>query len=317
MKNFTSVKDVDNVLSLVREGLEIKKHPFANGDLGKQKTLGLIFMNPSLRTRMSTQKAAKNLGMDVMVMNMGTDGWGLETRDGIIMNEGPAEHIREAAAVIGQYCDIVGLRSFPKFESQEADYADTMLNMFKQYSGVPVVSLESTILHPLQSLADMITIEELKTKDRPKVVLTWAPHIKVLPQAVANSFAEWVTKMDAEVVIAHPEGYELNDAYTVGASITNNQKDAFEGADFIYAKNWSSYTHYGKNDLPDKEWMVDMKLMGFTNNAKFMHCLPVRRNLVVSDAVLDSAHSVVVQQAGNRLFAAQAVLKQILESDMK
>ena len=320
MKKFTSVNDVDNVHRLVLEALKEKKHPFANKELGKNKTLGLIFLNPSLRTRLSTQRAAQNLGMDVIVMNLDKEGWCIETKEGVVMDGPAAEHIKEAAAVIGQYCDIIGLRSFPKLQNREEDYAEDVLNKFVKYAGVPVVSLESATLHPLQSLADLITITEIwnsKTYapiSRPKVVLTWAPHPKNLPQAVPNSFAEWITKTDYDFVITHPEGYELPEQFTNGAKIVYDQDEAFKGADFIYAKNWSSYREYGKILSQDKSWTITNKKMALTNNGKFMHCLPVRRNVVVADEVLDGPNSLVLQQAKNRIYAAQAVLKNILLS---
>lgn len=314
MNKFTSVTDAGNIDQLVLEALTEKKFPFANKELGKNKTLGLIFLNPSLRTRLSTQRAAQNLGMDVMVMNLDKEGWSIETKDGVVMDGSAAEHIKEAAAVIGQYCDIVGVRSFPKFLNREEDYSNVVLNKFLQYAGVPVISLESATLHPFQSLADLITITELKTKPKPKVVLSWAPHPKVLPQAVPNSFAEWMTKTDFDFVITHPEGYELDEQFTRGAKITSNQDEAFRGADFIYAKNWSSYKEYGKILLQDKNWMITNKKMALTNNAKFMHCLPVRRNVVVADEVLDGPNSVVLQQAKNRIYSAQVVLKKILQT---
>lgn len=312
MKNFISVKDVKNVDKLVKEALELKKDPFQHKELGRNKTMGLIFLNPSLRTRLSTEKAAKNLGMDVMAMNFSKDGWGLETSSGVIMNGTAGEHIKEAAAVIGQYCDVIGVRSFPKLESKKDDYADTIIKKFIKHSGRPVVSLESATLHPLQSLADAMTIQEYKKKERPKVVLTWAPHIKSLPQAVPNSFAQWMTKSDVDFVITHPEEYELDAKFTGDAKIIYDQNEALKGADFVYAKNWSSVKDYGKTLTQDSSWMISKEKMKQTNDGYFMHCLPVRRNVVVSGGVLDSDRSLVIQQAGNREFAAQAVLKNIL-----
>lgn len=327
MKKFTSVSDVENINQLVLEALIEKQFPFANKELGKNKTLGLIFLNPSLRTRLSTQRAAQNLGMDVIVMNLDKEGWSIETKDGVIMDGSAAEHIKEAAAVIGQYCDIIGVRSFPKLQNREEDYGDDILNKFIKYSNVPVVSLESATLHPFQSLADLITITEIynsqlrtpnlpagQASSRPKVVLSWAPHPKNLPQAVPNSFAEWMTKTDFEFVITHPQGYELAEQFTKGAKIIYNQDEAFKGADFIYAKNWSSYKEYGKILSQDKNWMITNKKMALTNNAKFMHCLPVRRNVIVADEVLDGPSSAVIQQAHNRIYSAQVVLKKILQS---
>lgn len=313
MKHFTSVNDVKNVQELANLGLELKKQPFIHKSLGINKTIGIIFMNPSLRTRLSTQKAAKNLGMDVMVMNFTGEGWNLETEDGVIMDGNSQEHIKEAAAVIGTYCDIVGIRSFPKFNSKEEDYSEKVINDFIQLCGKPVVSLESATRHPLQSLADLITITELKTVERPKVVLTWAPHPKRLPQAVSNSFAEWMNQADVDLVITHPEGYNLDPKFVGNAKVSYNQSEAFEGADFIYAKNWSSYTSYGEILNSDHSWMVTKEKMDLTNNGKFMHCLPVRRNVVVHDSVMDSDYSACIQQAGNRLWSAQAVLKTMLE----
>jgi N-succinyl-L-ornithine transcarbamylase len=318
MKKFTSVNDVPNINQLVLEALVEKKFPFANKHLGKNKTLGLIFLNPSLRTRLSTQRAAQNLGMDVIVMNLDKEGWNIETKDGVVMDGSAAEHIKEAAAVIGQYCDIIGVRSFPKFQSRDEDYSEETLNKFFQYAGVPIISLESATLHPFQSLADLITITEIwKQKSeskKPKVVLSWAPHPKILPQAVPNSFSQWMLKTDFEFVITHPRGYELADEFSQGAKIIYNQDEAFKGADFIYAKNWSSYREYGKILSQDKEWTITNKKMSLTNNAKFMHCLPIRRNMIAADEVLDGKNSVVIQQAGNRIWSAQVVLKKILQS---
>ncbi|MFM6947912.1 MAG: acetylornithine carbamoyltransferase [Aquirufa sp.] len=317
MYNFTSVKDAYNLENLVKEALLMKKSPNSDRTLGKHKTMGLLFFNSSLRTRLSTQKAAQNLGMDVMVMNVGADSWQLEMNEGVIMNGDKAEHISEAAAVIGQYCDIVGVRSFPGLLNREEDYSEKVLNQFIKYTGKPIVSLESATRHPLQSLTDLITIQEYKKVDRPKVVLTWAPHVKALPQCVPNSFAEWMNYADVDFTIAHPKGYELAPEFSGNAKICYDPKEAFEGADFIYAKNWSSYEDYGKILNSDPAWMVSMEKMKLTNDAKFMHCLPVRRNVVVEDAVLDSEHSIVIQQAGNRVWAAQTVIKEILLSQMK
>ena len=324
MKNFTSVHDIVSIDHLVLEALIEKRFPFANKELGKNKTLGLIFLNPSLRTRLSSQRAAQNLGMDVIVMNLDKEGWSIETKDGVVMDGAAAEHIKEAAAVIGQYCDIIGVRSFPKLQNREDDYSDDVLNKFLKYAQVPVVSLESATLHPLQSLADLITITELKTKPKPKVVLTWAPHPKTLPQAVPNSFSEWMLRANVDFVITHPQGYELDSRFTslpggegrggATAKIEYNQDKAFQGADFIYAKNWSSYRDYGKILSKDITWTITNHKMSLTNNAKFMHCLPVRRNVVVADEVLDGPNSVVLQQAKNRIYSAQVVLKKILQS---
>lgn len=314
MKLFTSVNDVQDINTLVAEGLQLKKDPYAFQQLGKNKTIGLVFLNPSLRTRMSTQKAALNLGMNVMVLNMDKEGWALEMQDGAVMNGNSVEHVKEAAAVLGQYVDIIGIRSFPGLKDRDEDYSEQVFNKFVQYCGVPVVSLESATLHPLQSLADLITIEELKTKDRPKVVLTWAPHVKALPQAVPNSFAEWMCKADVDFVIAQPKGYELSTEFTNGATITYNQDEALKDTDFVYVKNWSAYEPYGLVLPGNADWMLTADKLKITDNAKVMHCLPVRRNVELSDEVLDSDNSIVVHEAGNRVWAAQAVLKQILEN---
>lgn len=314
MKQFLSVHDVPDLPGLVQEALWLKQNPYADENLGRHKTLGLLFFNASLRTRLSTQKAAENLGMKVMVMNVTTDSWGLEFEDGAIMNGNKAEHVKEAAAVVGQYCDIIGVRSFPSLSDREKDYQEQVIKQFVKYAGVPILSLESATRHPLQSFTDLITIEETKTVARPKVVLTWAPHVKALPQAVPNSFAEWMNAADVDFVITHPEGYALAPEFSGNARITHNQREAFEGADFIYAKNWSSYETYGQIINSDPAWMITQEKMGLTNQAKFMHCLPVRRNLVVEDAVLDSTNSIVIQEAGNRVWAAQAVLKRMLQA---
>jgi N-succinyl-L-ornithine transcarbamylase len=313
MKQFTSVHDVTDINALAASALQLKKDPFAFQQLGKNKTIGLVFLNPSLRTRMSTQKAALNLGMNVMVLNMDKEGWALEMEDGVIMNGTSVEHIREAAAVLGQYVDILGVRSFPSLKDREDDYSEEIFNKFVKYCGVPVVSLESATRHPLQSLADLVTIEELKTKSRPKVVLTWAPHIKALPQAVPNSFAEWMCKADVDFTITHPKGYELNTDFTQGATITTDQDAALADADFVYVKNWSMYQPYGKISCDYDDWMLTNEKLEITNNAKVMHCLPVRRNLELSDEILDGPNSVVIHEAGNRVWAAQAVLKVMLE----
>ncbi|MDP3354155.1 MAG: N-acetylornithine carbamoyltransferase [Flavobacteriaceae bacterium] len=314
MKYFTTVHDVNNVNDLVQDALNIKQNPYAFSEIGKNKTLGLIFMNPSLRTRLSTQKAGMNLGMNVMVMNIDKEGWALELEDGAVMNGNTVEHIKDAAAVMGQYCDIIGIRCFPSLKNKEEDYSEKVLLKFMENCGVPIVSLESATLHPLQSLADLMTIKEQWSENRkPKVVLTWAPHIKALPQAVANSFSEWMGKAAVDFIITHPEGYELCEDYTKGATIYHNQDEALKNADFIYVKNWSTYTDYGKVMNTDKSWMLTHEKLKRTNNAKVMHCLPVRRNIELSDEILDGKNSLVIEQAANRLFAAQAVLKKILE----
>src|ERR1700712_200114 len=313
MKLFSSVHDVTDINALVAEALQLKQNPYAHQHLGKNRTIGLVFLNPSLRTRMSTQKAALNLGMNVMVLNIDKEGWALELKDGAVMNGTTVEHIKEAAAVMGQYVDIIGVRSFPGLKNRDEDYNEEIFNKFVKYCGVPVVSLESATRHPLQSLADLVTITELKTKPRPKVVLTWAPHIKALPQAVPNSFAEWMCKADVDFTIAHPEGYELCADYTQGATITHNQQEALQDADFIYVKNWSAYEPYGKVMGNLDDWMLTNKKLIETNDAKVMHCLPVRRDLELSAEILDGPNSIVVHEAGNRVWAAQAGLKSMLE----
>ncbi len=311
MKHFISLHDVDNVQELVQEGIRQKENRFADQSLGINKTIGLLFFNQSLRTRLSTQKAAENLGMNVLMMNVGQDSWQLEIEDGIIMNGDKAEHIKEAAAVIGSYCDIIAVRAFADLKDRDTDYREIVMEKFRQYAGVPIVNLESATRHPCQSLADLITIEETKKVARPKVVLTWLPHFKSLPQAVANSFAEWVNKTDYEFVITHPEGYDLAPEMVGNAQVIYDQNEALKGADFVYGKNWSSYTNYGQVLSQDPSWMITKEKMHLTNNGLFMHCLPVRRNLKVSDEVLDN-QSVVIQQAANREWSAQAVLKGIL-----
>ena len=313
MKLFSSVHDVADINALAAEALALKADPYALQSLGKNKTLGLVFLNPSLRTRMSTQKAALNLGMNVMVLNMDKEGWALELQDGVIMNGTTVEHIREAAAVLGQYVDIIGIRSFPGLKDRDEDYSEMVFNKFVKYCGVPVVSLESATRHPLQSLADLVTITEIKTKPRPKVVLTWAPHIKPLPQAVPNSFSEWMCRADVDFTIAHPKGYELSTDFTQSATITHNQDEALASADFIYVKNWSAYEPYGKILPGNEDWMLTNEKLKATDHAKVMHCLPVRRNLELSDEILDGPDSIVVHEAGNRVWAAQAVLKRMLE----
>lgn len=315
MKFFTSVKDVTNLDALIQDALTLKKNPYAYPQLGKNKTIGLIFMNPSLRTRLSTQKAAMNFGMNVMVMNIDKEGWALEMQEGAVMNGTTVEHIKDAAAVMGQYCDVIGIRCFPSLKSKEEDYSENVLEKFKAYCNVPLISLESATLHPLQSLADVITIkEEWKEKHNPKVVLTWAPHIKPLPQAVSNSFSEWMCRANVDFTITHPKDYELAAEFTQGAKIVYDQQEALKNADFVYVKNWSTYNDYGKVVCTDNSWMLTKEKLKVTNNAKVMHCLPVRRNVELSDEILDSSNSLVQKQALNRLFSAQAVLKNILEA---
>ncbi len=314
MKRFLTVDDIGDLQQALKEASEVKKNPYAYSDLGKNKTIICVFFNSSLRTRLSTQKAAMNLGMNVIVLDINKDGWKLETEMGVIMDGDKPEHIREAVPVMGQFCDMIAVRSFASFENKEDDYSEKILNQFIQYSGVPVISMESSTRHPLQAFADLITIEEYKQKERPKVVLTWAPHPRALPQAVPNSFAEWMNKADVEFVITHPKGYELAEEFTEGVTIEYDQKKAFEGADFIYAKNWASYSDYGQVLCQDMDWTVDTEKMNLTNNAKFMHCLPVRRNMIVSDEVIDSENSIVIQEAANRVVSAQTVIKRILET---
>jgi len=319
MKQFIQVSDVSDIQALINKGLDYKQHPFMDKTLGAGKRAGLLFLNPSLRTRLSTQVAAQNLGMDAVVFNIDKEGWALEFAEGAIMNGTTVEHVKDAAPVLGQYFDILCIRTFPGLQNRADDYAETIINQFIKYAGVPVVSLETATLHPLQSLTDLMTIQEsmaeTQLNKKPKVVLTWAPHVKALPQCVANSFAQWVTAANfADVVIAHPAGYELSDTYTKGATITNDQAAALEGADFVYVKNWSSYTDYGKVFCTDPAWMLTANSLKHSNNAKVMHCLPVRRNVELSDEILDSPQSLVTKQAGNRVWAAQAVLSTILSS---
>ena len=314
MKNFLNVHDVSNVEALARQAIALKQNRFAHKHLGENKTMVLLFLNSSLRTRISTQKAAQNLGMNTIVLNLGQDSWNMEYEDGAIMNGNTAEHIKEGAAVISEYADIVGIRAFPTLVERERDYSEYVLHKFLENVKVPIVNMESATVHPLQSLTDLMTIREHTTKSKPKVVLTWAPHIKPLPQCVSNSFAEWMNNSDVEFAITHPEGYELNEVFSGNAKIIYNQEEAFENADFIYAKNWSSYLDYGKIIGEHNDWLITDKKMKLTNNAKFMHCLPTRRNVEIADDVLDSDYSLVIQQAANREFAAQAVLKSILET---
>ncbi|WP_291404003.1 acetylornithine carbamoyltransferase [Daejeonella sp.] len=317
MKLFSSVNDISNLKEAVNQALMLKADPFGHQNLGKNKTLGLVFLNPSLRTRLSTQKAALNLGMNVMVMNLDKEGWALETEDGVVMNGTTVEHIREAAAVMGEYCDILGFRSFPKLQNREEDYSEGLFNKFVKFSAVPVISLESATLHPLQSFADLITIEEHKKNVKPKVVLTWAPHVKSLPQAVPNSFSEWMCRAQADemldFVITHPQGLELAEKFTPGAKIEYDQDAALQGADFVYAKNWSSYNDYGKTVSGADSWMITHNKLAQTNQAKVMHCLPVRRDFELSAEVLDGPHSLVIKEAANRVWSAQMVLKNMLE----
>ncbi len=314
MKHFTSVKDVQDIDALVAQALLYKQQPALHNVLGAGKRIGLLFMNPSMRTRISTQVAARNLGMDTIVFNLDKEGWQLELDDDIVMNGTSVEHIRDAAPVLGSYFDILCVRTFPQLLDRDADYSEVLLSKLIAYSGIPIVSLESATLHPLQSLADIITISEhWQEKRKPKVLLSWAPHMKPLPHCVANSFSEWINGWGhAEFVITHPKGYELDEKYTQGASITYDQEAALQEADFVYVKNWSSYHNYGKVLSDGDGWMLTQNRLSVTNNAKIMHCLPVRRNLELSAEVLDGANSIVTQQAANRVWAAQAVLSQIL-----
>ncbi|MBR4119931.1 MAG: N-acetylornithine carbamoyltransferase [Bacteroidales bacterium] len=315
MRHFTNVKDLGNLKEALKEAFEVKANRFGYKELGRDKTLIMIFFNSSLRTRLSTQKAAMNLGMNVMVLDINQGAWKLETERGVIMNGDKSEHLLEAIPVIGCYCDVIGVRSFAKFENKSDDYEEKIISQFIKYSGRPVFSMEAATRHPLQSFADLITIEEYKKSERPKVVLTWAPHPKALPQAVANSFAEWMNETDYEFVITHPKGYELDPKFVGKAKVEYDQRKAFEGADFIYAKNWSAYSdpNYGKVLNQDADWTVDSEKMSLTNNAYFMHCLPVRRNMIVTDDVIESPQSIVIPEAANREISAQVVLKKILE----
>ncbi|KRP28404.1 N-acetylornithine carbamoyltransferase [Polaribacter sp.] len=311
MKHFTSIKDISDIHSWIKEAKKIKENPLKNKNLGKNKTLGLLFFNSSLRTRLSTQKAALNLGMNTIVMNVSEDAWGIEFENESVMNGTSAEHIKEAAAVVSQYCDVIAVRAFPTLKDKEKDEYEQVLNAFLKYASVPIINMESATGHPLQGLTDAITIAENSTKKRPKVVLSWAPHVKALPHAVPNSFIEAMQKMDVDFVITNPEVYNLDKNITKNTTIIHDQKEAFKHADFVYAKNWSSYDDYGQILKTDLDWMITKEKIG---DAKFMHCLPVRRNVVVEDAVLDSKNSLVIQQANNRTFAAQLVLKKILEN---
>ncbi len=313
MKQFLTVNDIGDVDTALSEAKILKRNPHGFSYLGKNRTMILLFFNASLRTRLSTQKAAKNLGMEVIVLDVNKDSWKLESEFGVIMDGDKPEHLREAIPVIGSYCDIIGIRAFASLNDKDADYNEEIVNQFIEYAGVPIISLESATRHPLQAFADLFTIEEYKAKQRPKVVLTWAPHPRALPQAVANSFVEWMKTADVDLLVTHPKGYELEPGLMEGVKVEYDQKKAFEGADFIYAKNWSSFTDYGKIISQDRAWMVDEPKMTLTNNAMFMHCLPVRRNMVVSDGILDSSRSIVIPQATNRVVSAQVVIKRMLE----
>lgn len=316
MRHFTSVQEIGDLKQALEKARYVKQNPFADQSLGHNKTLMLIFFNSSLRTRLSTQKAGMNLGMNVMVLDINQGAWKLETERGVVMDGDKPEHILEAIPVMGSYCDVIGVRSFAQFENKESDYNEAILNQFIRYSGKPVFSMEAATRHPLQSFADLITIEEYKKRARPKVVLTWAPHPRALPQAVPNSFAEWMNATDYEFVITHPEGYELDPQFVGNATVEYDKEKAYRNADFIYAKNWAAYRdpNYGKVLSTDRSWTVDAAKMALTNDAYFMHCLPVRRNMIVSDDVIDSARSIVIPEAANRVVSAQTVLKEILLS---
>ena len=316
MRNFTTVNDIGPLAEALEKARYVKQNPFADQALGRNKTLLMVFFNSSLRTRLSTQKAGLNLGMNVIVLDINQGAWKLETERGVIMDGDKSEHILEAIPVMGSYCDVIGVRSFARFESKADDYNEVILNQFIKYSGRPVFSMEAATRHPLQSFADLITIEEYKKTARPKVVMTWAPHPKALPQAVPNSFAEWMNAADCDFVITHPEGYELDPEFVGGARVEYDQDKALEGADFVYAKNWAAYAdpNYGKVINTDRSWTVTAEKMALTNNAYFMHCLPVRRNMIVSDDVIESPRSLVIPGAANRVVSAQTVLKEILLS---
>lgn len=318
MKSFFHVSDIGDLAKALEEAKQVKATPLAWKNLGQDKTIILIFFNSSLRTRLSSQKAALNLGMNPIVLNVGADSWKLETQLGVVMDGDKSEHLREAIPVIGSYCDIIGVRSFAGLQDRGFDYAETILNQFIEYSGKPVISLESATVHPCQAFADLITIEEYKTKKSPKVVMTWAPHPRALPQAVPNSFAEWMNAADVDFVITHPEGYELDPRFVGGAKVEYDQMKALDGADFVYAKNWScpgvtNPDDYGKILSKDMGWVVDSRHIAVTNDAYFMHCLPVRRNMIVSDEVIDSPRSIVIPEAANRVVSAQVVMKRMLE----
>ncbi len=316
MKEFTSIRQLGDLRQALAQAQQVKRNPFADQELGRNKTLLMVFFNNSLRTRLSTQKAALNLGMNVIVLDVNQGAWKLETERGVIMDGDKSEHLLEAIPVMGCYCDLIGVRSFARFESKEEDYNEMILNQFIKYSGEPVFSMEAATRHPLQTFADLITIEEHKTKERPKVVMTWAPHPKALPQAVPNSFAEGMDFAGYDFVIANPEGYDLAPEFVGGARVTHDQDEALRGADFVYAKNWSAYEgdNYGKVLSRDRSWTVTKEKMALTDNAFFMHCLPVRRNMIVSDEVIESPRSLVIPEAANRVVSAQTVIKKMLES---
>lgn len=320
MKNFISAHDVADIPALIKKALEYKADPWKDSTLGKNKRIGCLFFNPSMRTRLSTQVAAQQLGMEAVVFNVGSEGWSMEFDDGAIMNGSTAEHVKDAAPIMGNYFDILAIRTFPSLKDREADYSEKIINQFIKYAGVPVMSMESATLHPLQSLTDLITITESMHESgiatrKPKVVLTWAPHIRALPQCVANSFAQWVNAWGAaEFVITHPVGYELDEQFTHGAITTQDQQEALKDADFIYVKNWSAYTDYGALPPFGGDWMLTQEKIRQTRNAKVMHCLPVRRNVELSDEILDGPQSIITREASNRVWAAQAVIAELLRN---
>ncbi|MEM0939153.1 MAG: N-acetylornithine carbamoyltransferase [Bacteroidota bacterium] len=311
MRHFTSLEDVSDINKLIKKSLEVKKDPFQCTGLGKNKTIGLVFFNSSLRTRMSITRAATNLGLSVITLNVNSDSWKLEFEDGTVMDGASAEHIREAVPILCSYCELLAVRSFPSLINQEEDYSERVLMSFIEHGNVPIINMESATVHPLQSLADVVTILEYQRTHKPKVVMTWGPHIQALPQAVSNSFAQWANAMEYDFVITHPKGLDLDRRFVGEASVEHDQEKALEGADFVYVKNWSSYQDYGKV-MSDKSWQMTLEKLKLTNNARLMHCLPVRRNVVISDDALDSEHSIIIPQAENRLYTTQAVIQQIL-----
>ena len=326
MKQFISAHDVQNIPALIRKALDYKANPWKDETLGKRKRIGCLFLNPSMRTRLSTQVAAQQLGMETVIFNVGNEGWSLEFEEGAIMNGTTVEHVKDAAPIMGNYFDILAIRTFPGLKDREADYGEHIIKQFIKYAGIPVLSLESATLHPLQSLTDLITITEswnatntaqAESKiqlPKPKVVLTWAPHVKALPQCVANSFAQWVNAWgEADFVITHPKGYELAEEFTKGATIEYDQEKALKDADFVYVKNWSAYSPYGSMPPFGGDWMLTNEKIGQTCNAKVMHCLPVRRNIELSDEILDGPNSIITQEASNRVWAAQAVISSLLQ----
>ena len=317
MQNFISVDDVRDINALVQQALKYKADPYRDQTLGRHKRIGLLFLNPSMRTRLSTQIAAQHLGMEAIVFNVGQEGWSLEFEEEAIMSGNTVEHVKDAAPIMGKYFDILCIRTFPGLKNREEDYSELYISQFIRYAGIPVISLESATLHPLQSLADIITIQETLPTGitRPRVVLSWAPHVKALPQCVANSFAQWINAWgQAEFIITHPEDYELDEKFTRGATILHDQDEALRNADYVYVKNWSTYKDYGRIYSNDPEWMLTNEKIAATRNAQVMHCLPVRRNVELSDEILDSSNSIVTRQAGNRIWAAQAVISEILKS---